>query len=170
MKFLPFLLILLVAATRLVPHPENIAPITAMALFGGVYLPKKYAFIVPIGAMLISDYFIGFYGREMFFVYGSFLLSGVIGLWLRKNQQWKSIIGGTLLSSVLFYLITNFGVWLLPHSSYSKDLSGLMQSYTMAIPFFRNSLLGDIGYTLLLFGSYQLLQRSLKNIRHNPIV
>ena len=80
-----FGLILFAALSRILPHPPNMAPICAMALFGGVYLDKKFAFILPLIAMVISDYFIGFYsGIE--WIYGSFLAIGVIGLWLRTHQ------------------------------------------------------------------------------------
>lgn len=142
-------------AARLLPHPANFAPITAMALFGGAYLPKKYAFIIPLAAMVISDYFIGFYGTTMFYVYGSFVLSGLIGLWLRSHKNAGTILGGSLMASILFFLITNYGVWANPHSWYPHNFVGLMQSYTMGLPFFRNTLLGDMGYTAVFFGAYE---------------
>jgi hypothetical protein len=144
------------ASMRLIPHPENFAPITATALFGAVYLPKKYAFIIPLSALLISDLFLGFYGLEMAFVYGSFIISGLIGLMIKSRKNIFTVIGATLTASILFYLITNFGVWLEPRSWYTKDLAGLLQSYTAGIPFFRNTLMGDFFYTGVLFGTYEL--------------
>jgi uncharacterized membrane protein len=133
----------------------NFTPIAATALFGGVYLNKKYAFFVPILAMFISDIFLGFHST-MPYVYGSFILTGLIGLWLKNHKNTQNIIGATLLSSVLFFLITNFGVW--AGGWYPKTLSGLMQSYVMAIPFFRNTILGDLCYTGVFFGAYELAQ------------
>jgi uncharacterized membrane protein len=140
---------------RLLPHLPNFTPIAATALFGGVYLNKKYAFFVPILAMFISDIFLGFHST-MPYVYGSFILTGLIGLWLKNHKNTQNIIGATLLSSVLFFLITNFGVW--AGGWYPKTLSGLMQSYVMAIPFFRNTILGDLCYTGVFFGAYELAQ------------
>ncbi len=162
-KFLiPFLLIVLGIISRFLPHPANFAPIGAIALFGALYLPKKYALIVPIIAMFISDIFIGFYSWQiMLSVYTSFILMGVIGLVVRNNKKFSTILGGTLLGSILFFLITNFAVWAFG-TMYAHNLSGLAQSYTMAIPFFKNSLLGDIFYTTILVGSYELLNLTSK--------
>lgn len=151
----PFLIIVFAVILRLLPHPPNFAPIAAMALFGGAYLDKKYALIVPLLAMLISDLFLGLH-QTMVFVYGSFLLTGLIGLWLKKHKSLKNILLATISSSILFFLITNFGVWLV-WDFYPKDFYGLIQSYILATPFFRNTILGDLFYTGLFFGSYELL-------------
>lgn len=148
--------------SRLIPHAPNIVPIGALMLFGGAYLPKKLLWL-PLLALFISDYFIGFYGIDMLYVYGSFALTGLIGLWLRSRKRPLFVISGALSSSILFFLITNFGVWAPPNNWYPHNFAGLIQSYTMAIPFFRNSLIGDLGYTILLFGGYELIQNlSLK--------
>lgn len=144
--------------SRLIPHAPNIVPIAALMLFGGTYLPKKILFL-PLLSLLISDYFIGFYGTDMLYVYGSFIITGLIGFWIRSHKKPQFVIGGALTSSVLFFLITNFGVWAPPNNWYPHDLNGLIKSYTMALPFFRNSLIGDLGYTILLFGGYELAQK-----------
>ncbi len=143
--------------SRLIPHAPNIVPIGALMLFGGAYLPKKLLWL-PILAMFISDYLIGFYGTDMIYVYGSFVLAGLIGLWLRSHKKPLFVISGALSSSVLFFIITNFGVWAPPNNWYPHTINGLIQSYTMALPFFRNSLIGDLGYTILLFGGYELVK------------
>lgn len=156
LKLVPIILIIFAVLSRLLPHPANFAPITALALFSGVYLPKKYAFVIPIFGMLISDYFIGFYGMTMFFVYGSFFVSSLIGLWLKNHKHLLNILGASLTSSIIFFLISNFGVWVDPFSSYTKDFSGLINTYIMAIPFFRGTLFGDLFYTGVLFGLYEL--------------
>ncbi len=161
----PFLIITVAAALRLLPHPPNVAPIAAMALFGGVYLSKKYALIIPLLVLFISDLFLGFYGVPMMsFVYGSFLLTGCIGLFLKSHKKPSLVIAAALFSSLLFYLITNFGVWLTT-PLYPKTLSGLLESYTMAIPFFRNTLIGDLLYTGIFFASYEIAIRLL-NPKH----
>lgn len=151
-----YLLILIAVVSRLVAHPANFAPIATMALFGGVYLNKKYAIILPLAAMFISDIFIGFYTWQvMASVYLSFALVGLIGLWVRKHKKISTVLGATLAGSVLFYLVTNFAVWAFG-TMYSPNLQGLMNSYIAAIPFFRNTLLGDFFYVGLLFGAYEL--------------
>lgn len=157
-------LILFAAFSRLIPHPMNFAPVAAIALFAAVYMDKKYAFILPIAAMLLSDLFIGFYaGIE--WVYGAFALVALIGLWLKKRVETKQglskagyIAGGTLVSSIVFFAVTNFGVWL-SGMMYEMNLKGFIECYTMAIPFFRNSLGGDLFYTAAMFGVYELVTR-----------
>lgn len=143
------------AALRVLPHEPNFAPIAAIALFGGVYLNKKYAIILPLAAMIISDFFLGFHDT-LLYVYGAFLLTGVMGLWLRKHKNVGTVFGTALTSSLLFFLITNFGVW--AQGMYARDLSGLMQSYIMGLPFLRNTLLGDLFYTGVFFGSYEMIR------------
>lgn len=153
----PLLIIFFAVILRLIPHLPNFAPIAAMALFGGVYLNRKYALIMPFLAMFISDIFLGFHST-MIFVYGSFLITGFIGLYLRPHKTLPNVITATLISSLLFFLITNLGVWLVS-GLYPKSFAGLIQSYFFAIPFFRNTLLGDLFYVGLFFGSYELALR-----------
>jgi hypothetical protein len=163
-KFLlPVAIVIIAALMRLVPHPANVAPIAAMALFGGVYLDKKYAVILPLGALFISDIFLGFY-QSMPYVYGSFILTAGIGMWLRHHKSIYTVATGSVLSSVLFFLVTNFGFWL-AHSLYPKTFAGQMDAYLMAIPFFRNTLTGDLFYTILFFGGYELLRRIVWNAK-----
>lgn len=157
----PLLIISFAVILRLLPHPPNVAPIAAMALFGGVYLNKKYALIVPIVALFISDLLLGFYA-SMPYVYGSFLLTGLIGIWLRKHKNIPNVILATITSSILFFLITNFGFFL-TNDLYPKTVVGQIEAYTMAIPFFRNTLLGDLGYVALFFGSYELVLQFISN-------
>ncbi len=156
--WLTFLFVAGAAALRLLPHPPNFAPIAAIALFGGVYLSRKFALGIPILAMLVSDIFIGFYKPVvMASVYGSFVLCGLIGLWLKKHKKAGTIIGSSLLCSVLFFIITNFAVWAFT-PWYTKTLAGLVQCYVLALPFFRNTLLGDIFYVGVFFGVYELVR------------
>lgn len=145
-------LIILGISARLLPHPANFAPIGALALFGSLYLPRRWALIVPLGALMLSDAIIGFYSPKMMIsVYLSFALVDLIGLWVKKHKNFRTILGGTLLGSTLFFLITNAAVWGFG-TMYTLDFSGLIQSYQMALPFFRNSLLGDLFYTGVLVG------------------
>lgn len=149
----PFIFILIAVVLRLVPHIPNFAPITAMALFGGVYLNKKYALLVPIAAMVISDFFLGFNASTPM-VYTSFFISGFIGLWLKKHKTVPGIAASSLVCSIIFYLLTNFNFWYAT-ALYPKTFAGMIEAYTMAIPFFRNTILGDLFYTGVLFGSYE---------------
>jgi len=147
-------IILLAVVARLVPHPPNFAPIGGLALFSGSHFKKKIALLIPLAAMLISDVFLGFH-NTMIYVYASFFLAVLIGR-LIKNNRWRSLALASLTSSVLFFLITNFGVWL-SYSMYPKTLDGLFQSYLMGLPFFRNTILSDFFYTFSFFYGYQFL-------------
>ena len=148
--------VLMGAGLRLIPHPPNFAPIGALALFGGVYLSRKTALILPLAAMVISDIFIGYYEISlMVFVYGSFLLCVALGFWLKRHKKWQTILGSSFLASLTFFLSTNFAVWAFT-PWYAKTFSGIIQCYLMALPFFRNTLLGDLFYVTMFFGIYEM--------------
>ena len=157
---------------RFLPHPPNFSPITAIALFGGVYLSRKIAFIIPMLVLIISDIFIGYYEFSlMASVYGAFLLIVVLGFWLKKHKKWYKVLGCAILGSLFFFIITNFAVWAFA-PWYAKTLSGIIQCYLMALPFFRNTLLGDLFYITVFFGSYELIHvwvRSKFEIKENPV-
>lgn len=157
-------IILLAAASRLIPHPPNVTPLTAVALFGGAYFSdRRLAFLVPLTALFLSDLILGFY-HHMEVVYLSFALIVAIGLWLQKHRTVFPIACAALASSVLFFVLTNFGVWAFD-ALYPKTLEGLMACYVAAIPFFRNTLLGDLSYTVVLFGGFALLERRIPVLR-----
>lgn len=160
--FIAIALVLIGVSLRLLPHPPNFAPIAAIALFGGVYLSRRTAFILPLAAMVISDIFIGYYEFGlMTAVYGSFLLCVFLGFWLKKHKKWYTVGGSAILTAIIFFLITNFAVWAFT-SWYPKTLLGLWQSYLMALPFFRNTLMGDLFYVTLFFGVYEMVEVWLK--------
>jgi len=159
------ILMLLGILTRLLPHPPNFSPIAAIAIFGALYLPKRLYLIIPIAAMLVSDIFIGFYNPFiMLAVYTGFVLTGIIGLLIRKNKKFYTVLGGTVLGSIIFFLLTNAAVWVFG-TLYPHSLAGLMESYAMAIPFFRNSLLGNLFYVGVLVGGYESVKYLLMNNR-----
>lgn len=138
--------IFLAALLRLVPHPPNFAPVTALALFSGVYFSNRVlGLVVPIIAMLISDYFLGYYSISIW-VYVSFIFVTFYGMYSKKIK-FKNI----LLSSFIFFIVSNFGVWLL---GYPKTVEGFLLCYFMAIPFFGYSILGDLFYSLILKYSF----------------
>ena len=159
---LPIIIILFGVVLRLIPHPPNVAPIAAMALFGGAYLNKKYALVIPLIALFLSDIVIGFHST-MPFVYISFILIGLIGLKLQKRKSLQLILGITISSSVLFFIITNFGVWL-SGGLYPQTLDGLIRCYYFALPFFRNTIIGDLIFVGLFFGSFELALRVSKRL------
>ncbi len=165
--FLALTLIAIGVAMRFLPHPANVAPIAAVALFSGVYLKRWYAFAVPLVAMVASDAVIGFHST-IAFTWGSFLLAGVIGWRIRRRKNASTIVLGSLGASVLFYLITNFGVWAMT-PLYAKTGAGLWQSYIMAVPFFRNTLLGDLLYTGALFGLYEAVALVIRRRQTIPL-
>lgn len=158
-------MILMAAASRLIPHPPNLTAVTAMALFGGAMLnDRRLAFVVPLAALFLSDLVLGFHS-QMFVVYGSFLVIVCIGLWLQQHRRAAPIAGAALVSSILFFLTTNFGVWALDRM-YPLTFAGLIACYTAALPFFRNALAGDLFYTLLLFGGFALLEWQFPRLRY----
>ena len=135
------LFIIFAAIIRLMPHPPNFAPITAMALFGGLnFQNKKLAYSIPLLAMIISDLFLGFYSISIF-VYTSFIAITFIGTVINKIN-----LSNIFLSRILFFIITNIGVWIL---GYPLTLEGLLTCFTLAIPFFGYALAGDLFFSLL---------------------
>ena len=153
-------LVLVGAATRLLPHPANFVPLGAIAIFSGLFLPRKLALWLPLAALLVSDLFIGFYMWEvMLTVYASFLLTTFVAT--KIDHKFAPILGTTLAGAIFFFLTTNAAVWAFG-TMYTHDLTGLSQSYIQALPFFRNSLLGDLFFTGILVGSYQALRFLLK--------
>ena len=148
-------------ATRFLPHPPNFVPITAIALFAGRYLPKRIAVVAPLLIMLATDYFIGFH-EVMLFVYAGILIASVLGFLLKKKPSWGKIFGATLISSIAFFIVTNFGVFIMGNW-YPHTVAGFVQCYVMAIPFFRNSILGDFFYVTAFFGAYEIAKFWVEN-------
>ena len=152
------------AALRLVPHPPNFTPIGAMALFSGAYFGRRgLAFIAPLGAMLLSDAVLGFYSG-MQYTYLAVGLIVLIGWAVRSRISPVRVGAGAIGSSILFFVISNFGTWLTsgiyPHTS-----AGLAGCYLAAIPFFQNTLAGDLFYAGLLFGGFALIERLIPSLR-----
>ena len=156
-------IILLAIVARVIPHAPNFAPIGGLALFSGSHFKKKIALIIPLTAMFVSDIFLGFH-KTVPYVYVSFIIISLIG-GLIKNNKWQSVALASLVSSVLFFLITNFGVWA-TRTMYVKNLDGLLQSYVMGLPFFRNTVLSDLFYSFSFFYGYRFLPNLKKIIIH----
>ena len=144
-------------ATRLIPHVWNFAPVTAIAIFAAIYLPKRQAFAFPIAIRLVSDLIIGFFSWPlMIAVYLAHIFGVAMGLWIKRNKSVGRVIAAPIISAIVFFLVTNFA-WL--YAGYPNDLSGIMLAYTNGLPFLRGTLLGDVSYTLALVGGYEFVLR-----------
>ncbi len=164
-------LVLFTALSRLLPHPPNFTPIAAMALFGGAYFGHRtVAILVPLLSLWLSDLLLNnlvyqaYYKNFTWFtsggwwIYGSFVLIGMLGMLLLRKVTARNIALASVLSSVLFFVITNFSVWL--HSSmYPPTREGLVACYVAALPFFQNTILGDLFFSAVLFGCFELARR-----------
>ena len=148
--------LLVAVLLRLISHLPNFTPVTAIALFGGLYFTRKsWAYLAPLFIMVISDLFIGFHSISIS-VYAAFLLVSFIG-----TQTKKPSVFTIFLSSISFFIITNFGVWLI---GYPKTWTGFVECYTLAIPFFRNSLLGDFFYSGAMILGFNYVQNKYLNL------
>ena len=161
-------MILLSAAARVAPHPWNLTPVGAMALFGGAMLrDRRAAFLFPLAALFVGDLFIGFH-KLMPVVYASFLVSVAIGFWLRERRTIARIAGATLLGAIQFFAVTNFAVWA-TGGTYPRTVAGLAACYAAGIPFFWNTLAGDALYATLLFGGFALAERAFPALRAGEV-
>ena len=164
-------LIALGVAGRLLPHPPNFTPMAAIALFAGFIFIKRYmAVVAVISTMLLCDYFAfgslsasWFGSKSMFVVYLALLFPIVFKKFLQKKLGVLRIFGAALASSSVFFLATNFAVWAFS-PMYEKTLEGLVLCYTMAIPFFQNTIAGDLIWSGVIFGAYLAL-RNYSNLQ-----
>lgn len=159
-RLLALAIIAVAAALRIAPHPWNFTPVGAMALFSGAIInDRRLALAFPVLVLLAGDLFVGFYKLGlMVLVYSSFLLSVLIGRALEKRRTFPRIAGATLLGSLQFFVVTNFGVWWLLNS-YPKTASGLVACYLAGFRLFWNTVAGDALYACLFFGSFAVAGR-----------
>jgi hypothetical protein len=155
-----YLFVLAAIVMRLLPHPWNLTPLGAMFLFSGAtFRSKRDSLLVPLAALLISDYaVIHFIYREQYawfspFTWAGFLLVGLLGWTLRDKRSVRRVVGASLAGSLIFFLVSNFGVWV-GWKLYAPTFAGLVNCYVAGLPFLRNTLVGDIAYAGLLFGTY----------------
>jgi hypothetical protein len=162
--------------SRLLPHTPNFAPVAATGLFCGVYMSRRDSLLVPLAVMLSSDYLLLYvnpfgevrlnhvyspwdlYHATLPYVYLSLGISALVGWLLARDLRVLSLTTAALFCSIQFFLITNAAVWI--EGAYDRGLNGLWQSYVAGIPFFKGTLAGDLVYTTMFFGVYELaLQR-----------
>ena len=158
---LAVVLIAFAITLRLAPLPHNFAPIAAVAIFGGAILPRRWALTLPLVAMVVTDAVLGFHSL-MWVVYATFVAIAFASNLGIKKIGVSNIIGGSMAASVFFFVTTNFAVWA-EGPLYPGTFEGLMSSYFNALPFFRNTLLGDLVFSAALFGSYALVYRHVLN-------
>ena len=166
---LAILMILGAGIYRLMSHPYNVAPVAAMALLGGMYFGRRYALWVPLVVLALTDFVLNarmgyplIYWPRVF-DYGAFLLIGLLGLWVRDRKP-VAKVGAALATPFLFFLISNFAVWLfglnLANKYYSKTLAGLLDCYAAALPFLRGTMIGDWAFMALFAAGAVLVQRT----------
>ncbi len=144
----------------------NVAPVTALALFSGAFLADRgLALMIPMIVMLCGDLVIGLHGT-MLFVYGAFVLVGLVGIALAGRLSGGVVIIASLFSSLLFFLVTNLGVWLVA-GYYPLTFEGLIACFIAAVPFFHYSLLGDLFFAGVMFGGFGLLERRVPALRRD---
>jgi hypothetical protein len=170
-------MILLAAFSRMIPHMPNFTPMAAIGLFGAAYLSKKWqAFLIPIAATLLSDLFINtvvyrnFYSsftlinNGFLWQYGSYFLIILTGFFIFNKVTTTRVITGALSSAVIFYIISNFGSFIIS-PVYPSNLNGLISCYIAGIPFIGGTILGNLFYSGVLFGSFAFLEQRFPVLR-----
>lgn len=149
--------IIILAISRIIPHPPNFTPILAMAVTMPMLTSDRYiGLLIPLLAMFVSDIFIGLH-NTMIWVYMSFIAVTLTSYVFIKPSTFVNVLTMSLLSSLLFFIVTNFGVW--TSGYYSYTLSGLVTCYVMAIPFFTNTVLSTLFYSTLITLLYRLKEK-----------
>ena len=147
--------IILCVFIRLSPHPWNFTPILSIALLTGAYFKDNRSFVIPLSIILISDFYIGNFSMS-FWVYGSYLLIFLLGKKYLTDISYNNIIVSSFLGSLIFFIITNFGTWII---GYPKTIQGIISCFTLALPFYKNTLLSSLFYSSILFAIYEIILR-----------
>ncbi|MCK4852177.1 MAG: hypothetical protein KAS86_03595 [Candidatus Omnitrophica bacterium] len=161
-----YMLIILGFAMRLLPHVPNTAPVAAIAIFAGMYLDRRIVPWVPLGIMMLSDIVMGLHDVVLY-TWGAFLLIGFIGTWLKRHRSPANILltcGG---SSLLFFAISNFGVW---RAWYPRTPEGFITCYISALPFLRNTLISNLVSVFALVGAYELARKLAEGTRFRRVL
>lgn len=166
-------LILLAAFSRVIPHPSNFSPLAAIALFGAAHFSKKWQILlIPIAATWLSDLFINnviyaqyyptftWFYEGFYWQYFSYLVIALIAIPLFNKVSKERILIGALSATIIFFLISNVGCWV-GNSFYPQNFMGLMSCYTAGIPFLKGTILGDLFYSTVLFGTFAFAQHKL---------
>jgi len=165
-QMLALALIFIGAFSRLIFHWPNFTPVISLCLFSGVYLPKKYAVIIPVSLMAVTDLILGWHDTIVF-TWGSMLLIAGIGVLIKPSKSLNVLAMANIGSAVLFFLITNFGAWL---SLYPLTWEGLKTCYWLALPFFKATFLSTLIYGFIFFGLYESAARRIKKTRYAKVL
>jgi len=173
--------IILLAVSRLLPHPHNFTPLGGIAILGATYFNNRiWKYFIPMIAFYISDLLVSnliyssfypyqtfiWFSNHMLWNYGAILVIVALSSWIMKRKSWKNLIGASLSGAVIFFLISNFGSWA-GNPMYSNDIVGLISCYAAGLPFFPNTLastllFAGVGYAVIEYGQIFLYQISLK--------
>jgi hypothetical protein len=157
-------LIVLSAMLRILPHPWNFTPVGAIALFSGAMFRNRcIAFLLPLVSLFAGDVFVGFH-KLMLVVYTGFAVSVAIGRGLAENRSVTRIGGAVLLGALQFFVVTNFAMWAVG-GFYPKTTAGLASCMVAGIPYFWNTLAGDVLYACVSFGGFALAEKMVPAIR-----
>ena len=159
----------LIVAARLIPHAPNFTPVVAAGLFAGVvFRSRAMAVALPVAAMLLSDLVIGAEDwRIRVVIYAALILPALLGIWGQRFRIVVALLPLALTSSLLFFAVSNFAVWMFS-GMYTHDVAGLVQCYVLALPFLQNTVMGDVAWTAVLFGSWWLVQFWVPTMRRAP--
>ena len=170
------LVVLTAAMSRLLPHPPNVTPVGAMAIFGGAYFTSRWqSVLMPLAALWLSDLVLNNVIYKAFFptftvfyegaawIYGAFALVAVLGIVFLKKIKTINVVAVSLVASVLFFLITNFGVWA-SGTMYPKTGVGLVACYTAGLPYLLNTLGGDLLWCSILFGGFEWAKKQFPSL------
>ena len=169
---LAILLVSFAVLSRFLPHPVNFAPLGALGLYAGTFFVDKRYWLLPVVALLLSDALLGFYHWiSMLFVYAGFVFAVIIGR-IGPGKKLSAFRFGmaVFLGANIFFILSNFGTWL-SGTLYPLTLGGLVSCYIAAIPFYGNTLLGDLVYAGLLFDLHLSAQHFIANKQtlHNSL-
>ena len=161
-----YILIVFGFLARLLPHAPNVVPVAAIAVFAGAYLDKRIVPWVPLAIMVVSDIIIGFH-NVILYTWGAFVLIGFMATWLKDHRTPANVLGMTVLSALIFFAISNFGVWL---AWYPRTWEGLVSCYVNAVPFLRNTMAANMVFAAVLFGSYELARKLAEKTRFRHVL
>ncbi len=159
--FTVFVLIIIAVFSRLIPHPWNLTAVGSVALFSGAYLkPRNLGFAVPLLAFLITDLILGVH-NTMLFTYAAVAICSFLGIRYLQKPKPASVLGMSFASSLIFFVISNFGVWVVG-GFYPLTAQGLLNCFVMAVPFFQGQIIGDLLHSALLFGVYAVVAKKFQ--------
>ena len=154
-------IIVIAVLSRLIPHPPNFTPIITIGLFAGAYIQnKRLPLLIPLVIFLVSDLFIGFHST-IIWIYASIVVITLIGIRLQNNVKLQTVLTSSVVGVILFFLISNFGVWISGMVGYPLTITGLVSCYVAGLPFLQNTFAGTLLYSALIFGAYEIASKIL---------